>query len=107
MDSFLEIIDEFHQQQLALAEEQHAALRQAVLSHLEGESLDAKPVASPIHDPARLQLSATQLTSQPALQIDDPDPCPCSPVASRGVHHGPPSDSTHTFLFSYRFECHF
>mmetsp|Transcript_38293 Transcript_38293/g.89993 ORF Transcript_38293/g.89993 Transcript_38293/m.89993 type:complete len:562 (-) Transcript_38293:124-1809(-) len=88
MDSFLEIIDEFHQQQLALAEEQHAALRQAVLSHLEGESLDAKPVASPIHDPARLQLSATQLTSQPALQIDDPDPCPCSPVASRGVHHG-------------------
>ena len=90
MESLLEIIDEMHEQQLNLAEEQHSRLRQAVLNQLQGESLDAAAPASPVHDIARLQLSATALTAQPALSVDDP--CPHSPkmaAQTNGVHFGP------------------
>ncbi|CAE7496790.1 Poc5 [Symbiodinium pilosum] len=53
------------------------------------ESLDAGTPPSPFHDNARLQLSATALTTQPALPVDDP--CPLSPMinghGSKGRNH--------------------
>ena len=59
MESFLDIIDDLHQQQLNLAEEQHSVLRQAVLNHLQSEPLETKP-ATPLHDCARLQLPSSR-----------------------------------------------